>query len=397
MPSTRRGVLASAGVGAVALAGCTTVSRSRLGDYLREPPDRRVPADWRPGPGTWAGAGYGPANTRRNPHATPPRGPPEVAWRDDLPEAPDSLVVAGGTVYRSVAGRLVAHDAGTGEVRWGREVGAAHALAYVDGRLYATTTDEELTALSPDGAELWRTRFAAGRLTALHEQDGYVFLGTTDGYRVLHADTGDVVRANEAAWEFLAAAAGRVYATRGSAPGTPVAYDVTGRTLAADWRVGSPCGIHRPVVDDGRVYLPVDPDHAPDCGGSHRLWAYDTDGERRWTATVGGDPGYLAADGDRVFVPTASGDGGSGRLVCLGRDGRRRWSHDVPGGLRAPTVAGGTVYAGRAGSDRAPLVALDAATGERRWAREVSRDVRIAAAGETLYVGAEDGLLALRD
>jgi hypothetical protein len=46
-----------------------------------------------------------------------------------------------------------------------------------------------------------------------------------------------------------------------------------------------------------------------------------------------------------------------------------------------------------------PLVTCDVATGERRWARAVSSDAPLAAAGDTLYVGDDVGtdaeLLAL--
>ena len=76
----------------------------------------------------------------------------------------------------------------------------------------------------------------------------------------------------------------------------------------------------------------------------------------------------------------------------LAREGGR-----LQPGWHALAVADGTVYAGPSGNDRTPLVALDAPTGERLWERPVSRDVRIAAAGGTLYVGDGDGLLALRD
>ena len=397
MPSTRRRLLAGAGTAAVAFAGCTAVRRSRLGDALREPPERRVAPDWRPGPGTWADGGYGPANTRHNPHASPPRSPPDVVWRQDLPGPPNSLVVAEGRVYCSTPEGLVAFDAATGERRWERPTDAAAVLAYVDGRLYATNTDEEVAALTPGGTERWRTAVAAEALKDLHEQDGYVFLGTFSGHRVLHADTGDVVRARDATWEFLASAGGAVYTTGGGAPGTPVTYGVDGRDLAERWDVGTACSVGRPVVDAGRVYYPVDPTNSAGCPGRRRLWAHDLSGARLWTATVEGATRYPAVDGHRVFVPTAAEGSDGGRLVSLGVDGTPRWTHRVPGSIRDPTVADGAVYAGPSGNDRTPLVALDAPTGERLWERPVSRDVRIAAAGGTLYVGDGDGLRALRD
>lgn len=396
MPATRRRLLASAAAAAPALAGCAAVNRSAVGDALREPPERRVAPDWRPGPETWASDAYGPANTGHNPHASPPRREPTVDWRRGLSGPPNSLLVAEGRVYCATADRLVALDAATGVVRWARAVEASSALTYVDGRLYATNTDEEVAALAPDGTERWRTAVDAESLKSLHERSGYVFLGTFSGHRVLHADTGTVVRSPDAEWEFLAAAGGRVYVTRGAPSGTPVTYAADGRRLAERWRVETDCGVGRPVVDGERVYYDVDPEFTLDCDGRHRLWAHGAGGERLWTAQFAGEVRSPAAGDDRLFVPTASADGDGGSVVCLGPDGERRWTHGTAGGVGPPAVAGGTVYAAPRDDDRAPLVAVDAATGDRLWRRPVTGDVRIAAAGERLYVGDETGVVALR-
>jgi outer membrane protein assembly factor BamB len=367
-----------------------------VGDTLRDPPDRRVAPDWRPAPGTWASAAYGPANTGHNPHASPPRRAPEADWRVDLPAGPSSLVVAAGRVYCTTRRRLVAFDAETGAVDWERPLEAPTRLTYVDGRLYLTNTDEEIAALAPDGAEQWLTAVDAESIKGVHERSGYVFLGTFSGHRVLHADTGRVVRSRDVEWEFVASAGGAVHVTRGGPPGTPVTYDVNGRRLTERWRVDTDCGVGRPVVADGRVYYDVDPEFTPDCDGRHRVWAHEPTGERLWTASFAGKVRYPAAAGDRLFVPAASAERDAGSLVCLGPDGERRWSHETAGGVGPPAVAGGAVYAGPRSDDRAPLVAVDAATGDRLWERPVSGDVCLAAVGERLYVGDRQGVVALR-
>jgi hypothetical protein len=385
MPSSRRRLLATVGGAAAALAGCTSVVRSPVGDTIRSAPDRRVDPGWRPGPGTWAQAGYGPANTGHNPHASPPRTEPEVRWRHSLPETLTEIVVAEGRVYCETASRLVALDVESGTRRWDRYTDA-NALTYVDGRLYHWGDNTDFVARGLDGTELWRTATDAESLKQYHERDGYVYLGAFSGHRILHADSGAVVRSSDTEWEFLAATADGCYTTRGGSPGTPVTYAVGDPALGERWRVETGCSVGRPAVDADRVYYPFDPRYTLDCTGPHRLRAFDTEGRPQWTATFDASIWYPAVADDRVFVSTAP-ESGPGRLVCLSRDGERRWRHEAAGGLKRPVVANGTVYAVPARDSDAPLVACDVATGERCWARSVTTDAPLAAVGETLYVG----------
>jgi hypothetical protein len=377
-----------------ALAGCASVTRSPLGDQFRSAPDRRVDPGWRPGPGTWAQDGYGPANTGANPHANPPRAAPAVRWERRLPEPLDDLRVAEGTVYCATRTRLVALGAASGAVRWERAADAS-GLKYIDGRLYFRTTEEAFAAWSTDGTELWRTELDAEALKDYYEQDGYIYVGTFSGHRVLHADSGTVVRSRDAEWEFLASRPGRLYTTRGGAPGTPITYDVADAGVEERWRVDTDCGVGRPAVGSEQVYYGLDPDFTADCDGSHRLKAVDTTGEPQWTVTFDADLWYPAVAGDRVFVPMAADDGEAGGLACLGTDGERRWTHRASGGLKRAAVADGTVYAVPTRGSTAPLVACDASSGDRLWERAVDPDAALAAAGDTLYVGTGDGLVAL--
>jgi outer membrane protein assembly factor BamB len=397
VPSTRRGLLATAGVLTAAFAGCTAVRQSPIGDAVRDPPTRRVDPAWQPGPGTWADDGYATGNTGHNPHATPPRTQPTEAWRHTLPTPSISLIVADGQVYCSTRRRIVALDAATGEVRWTRNVGAPTSLRYVDGRIYLTNTDEEIAALSPDGTEQWRTAVEAAALKDFHEQSGYVFLGTFSGHRILHADTGTVVRSGGDAWEFLASAGGDLYTTKGSSPGTPVAYDLDRRSIEERWRVATDCAVGRPAATGERVYYPVGSADSLDCDGPNRLWAFGSGGERLWTVTVAGDAGYPAVAEGRLFFSTTADQALRGRVVRLGPEGHRDWTHEATGGFTPPIVAGGTVYLTPARDSEAPLTALDATTGERLWDRPISRTPEVAAAGETLYVGDDDGIAALRE
>lgn len=394
MPSTRRRFLAATGAATATLAGCTSVVRSPLGDTFRSVPDRRVDPGWRPGPGTWAQDGYGPANTGFNPHASPPRAPPTVRWEHRFPEPPDDLCVAEGVVYCATRDQLVALDAATGAVRWERAADAS-GLKYIDGRLYFWNTEEAFVALATDGTELWRTEIEAEALKDYYEQDGYVYVGTFSGHRVLHTDSGAVVRSRDAEWEFLASGPGRLYTTRGSAPGTPVTYDVADAGVDERWRVDIDCDVGRPAVGSEQVYYTVEPDYTADCSGSDRLEAYDTAGKSRWAVTFDADLWYPAVADEQVFVPMAAADGEPGGLTCFGTDGEQQWTHETSGGLKRATVANGTVYAVPTRGSTAPLIACESSSGDRLWERAVAPDAAIAAAENTLYVGTGARLVAL--
>lgn len=55
------------------------------------------------------------------------------------------------------------------------------------------------------------------------------------------------------------------------------------------------------------------------------------------------------------------------RLYALDPDGEERWSRDIDAGRQRPVVADGTVYV----TGGVPVRALDAATGETHWSRQV--------------------------
>jgi outer membrane protein assembly factor BamB len=122
---------------------------------FRAAPDRRVDPGCRPGPGTWAQDGYGPANTGFNPHASPPQATPTARWNHRFPEPLDELCVADGTVYCATRGRLVALsasplvacDASSGDRLWERAVAPDAPLAVAEDTLYVGT-DNGLVALA---------------------------------------------------------------------------------------------------------------------------------------------------------------------------------------------------------------------------------------------------------
>lgn len=120
-----------------------------------------------------------------------------------------------------------------------------------------------------------------------------------------------------------------------------------------------------PTLADGTLYVPGAVDDPT-------LRAFDAaTGERRWSLALEGEfgPGPPAVAGDRVYVT----DDGN-RLVAVGTDGSDAHilggGQNDPGIFSPPAVADGTVYVGGL---EGRVRAFDAATGERRWSRRLSR------------------------
>lgn len=414
MPSMRRrAVLTSVAAVPVGLAGCST-ARERAGDVLRDPPERVVDPEWSPEPGTWAGRGYDASNRGHNPHASPPRESPTVAWSYDLEDPTRSLVVADGTVFASTDAEVVALDAADGTVRWHDDVRDMRALRYVDGRLYelrpgSGAAVSELRARSPDGGEIWHTTLdEPGSLRFAHEQTGYVYVAGTGTYWTLHADTGDVVRERESGLDLVVSDDETLYAAHG---GLLTEYEATGRTLEEGWQAQLPRTGDLVLRDDGLYHAGRTANTRGAGTGEPELTVtrYDRDGAEAGTVTVPYFGTHLASDDDGVVMAatTRRHDDGlvDASIVATTADGDVRWDAELPEGVTRPVVADGVVYACTGElAPRMTVLALDAETGDRRWEwswdgerREHGDVVEMATAAETLYVGDGSRVIALRE
>jgi outer membrane protein assembly factor BamB len=181
-----------------------------------------------------------------------------------------------------------------------------------------------------------------------------------------------------------------------------------------------------PVVEGGRVYLPVhDGLVARSVGTGERVWRTDVESPGLESAPVvaggrvfvGFDDSLFAFDAvtgeqqwrrrlpeNELRAPAVAGEavyvacGGNGAVFALAAEtGDVRWQADVdrwiPDGV---AVRDGVVYA--VGGDEA-VVALDAADGSVRWRRTFEAGFRGAptAGDERVYVGSEDGTLYALD
>ncbi len=154
-----------------------------------------------------------------------------------------------------------------------------------------------------------------------------------------------------------------------------------------------------PTVADGRVYVVARDDVA---------FALDArDGHTLWQARGVGGVGLLggaspAVDGQLVVIPFASGE----VLGLVPRNGLQIWGTAITGGRRGlvrstisdisgdPVIDGATVYASNQGGR---TVALDRATGERRWTMGEGAYGPAWPVGGSLFLMSDEGALVRAD
>lgn len=397
---TRRALLAAAGTGVAALAGCSAPG---------ETASRQVPPDWTPRDGEWADDRYGPAKTGHNPTAAPPAAEPDVEWT--VAGDPRHLLVASGRVHVRTRARLTAYDAATGEEAWTANPLSGGRTWYIDGRLY-DIAQGLVTALSLEGDDQWETRNIRGE--AVFENGGAVYVG---GERLLwlNADTGDPIGERRVGFRDFAGADGVLYAA--GVDGV-VAHDIGGGELEDRWRApealtdewhrnpeaeedperterGSPST--RVAVAGGTVYVREAPRAA--TANRARLVAFDADSgdvrfDREFERNVSAP---ILAGGLYLTAARLTDEGpADGELLAFDGD-ERRWSLELdPFG---PAVAGGsTLLVGTVAEDgETPATTAVSTDGQRRWTYEGAWP--LAAVGDTVYArtgGADPELLALR-
>lgn len=383
--------------------------------------ERHVSLDWRPGPGEWADwMGYGPRGNRYNPHASPPRTEPELAWTHDFDDLPLNQVetvakwtfsIAGGTVFGVFDSELHALDAANGEVRWRRPSTDDGTVFYVDGRLYHRTegqfypeTSAYTEALTLAGDVEWRLDEGEEDAIVVGETDGYVYTYTRDGRTGWHdADTGEWLGRSDAAVFPEIVADGRVY---GITENSLVVYAHDGEALMERWRTqfSSPHGSGHLVLADGRLYRQEQgglaaSQHGPVHQGHDHLETYSLDGELLERERLEENltlQGLIVADGIEYWhVQEFHPDGGFDSTHLLARDTDERWRRSFPDRTSAPLVAGDTLVVSVGGTEEEKaLLALDAVSGERLWAVE-GIGGGVAVVGDTIYV-VGDEVAALR-
>ncbi|WP_158746762.1 PQQ-binding-like beta-propeller repeat protein [Acidisphaera sp. L21] len=299
-------------------------------------------------------------------------------WRVDTQGEKDrSTNVGGGLAFAAgvvfvTTGRsdVLALDPATGKTNWRVSIGAParSAPTVVDGRLFVSTIDERLVALSTsDGKQLWNYQATSSSTIVLGEPapayaDGLVVAGFGSGDLVaLRADTGTL------AWSDSLAAA-------------------RGRNSMADLSAIRAL----PVIVDNVVYA---------IGVGGLFLALDLrSGRRLWEREAAGQNTPCIA-GDWIFVLTLDQ-----QIACLSKaDGRIRWMtqlarYEDPAKSRDPIFWTGPLLGGQylylAGSTE-KLTAVNPQTGEVLGQQDLpdAVSVGLVAAGGKLFVVTDDASL----
>lgn len=354
----------------VAMTGLVSVGvLSTLGGCVGSSDDetqsgRNVPGDWQPAPGEWPYVTrYGPRGNRYNPHASPPRTEPRVAWSTDVDKIGSALfAIADGSMFVRSSGGLVAIDTGDGSEQWQRSLSSGAYIRYIDDRIYHLRPGGD-EALTDNGEREWR--MADGEKFS-GEMETYVYTATTEGLAWYDSETGDRLGSIETDARPSVVADGTIY---GLSPDGISAYEHDEAEPTRQWftpvddpfepRQGGLTGF---VIADETIYVTEQSDQ------SERLARYGLDGEQGETDTWEQSKisEVIVADGSEYILRNEHDSEWNTMqwyLTARDGDGTIRWQHTFPEQVNFPIVANDAVYL-RVGDD---LLSLDAETGERLW------------------------------
>jgi len=364
MPS-RRGLLASCGAAAAALAGCTTLSDAPVA--WNHAFDGRVIAP----PVLASGVVVVPLEEE-----SVAVGGGEVRWRSPATGSTAPAATLGGErVVFGTDGRQPYHsvDVASGDREWAldREL---FGLASPAGESVLVAGDRSrlVGAFAASGGVTWSRSFQlsaddgttpVGALSSARVVDGTAYLRGGPGYLALDADTGDTVWA------------------RGREQG--VRFEVGRRNMSL-----------APAVGDGAAYFWTTDEGRDALGAAQVLARERSDGRVRWRhPTTGAAAAPAYADGLDLVI--AADESGAVAALQPG-DGTVEWSVDLDGlvAYTRPVAHRGTVYV-PVGGDQDHLVALEAATGERLFSLSTGHSLHPVAAGDRVYAVGYRGLYAL--
>ncbi|MFB6206114.1 MAG: PQQ-binding-like beta-propeller repeat protein [Haloglomus sp.] len=417
MPSRRAFLQSGAAAAAAGLAGCSALAS-----------DGPVPLpDATAGPDDWPSGGYDRRNTRYNATAAPPRSEPTPRWTREFRFCHEP-VVRGTRVVLNVGGEdrdyTVGLRATDGSEVWRSESEPWGFPTPTLGaeRAYVTGPDCTFGLDLATGAETWRGRPCHGANTASGTiANGRLYLEYGGYFSALDA-TGQVRWATSHEARAAPAVVGDTAYV--ATVFTVAAVDLT--ATAREWPWEDPDGdtpahasrkaaerwseppeisnigprfYYSPAVTDSLVLATA----VRDAGGELRALAR-TDGEERWVVASpperkpGEEPREAPDPVTSPVPPVVTEDLvvtslGDRRVLAVDRAGEVQWTRPLDHSVLELAGAGDTVVAvthDRSVEETAPghggLVALDLATGKRRWTLGFEDHVSgLAVAGGTVY------------
>ena len=343
------------------LAGCfSTRSTPSPGLVTCRDGSTQTPADSTLGPvnGTWPAPHFDARNTGHDPDGTGPGNCPTTQWTFDVAATSELFlrapVVADGTVF---VGResVYALDAASGDISWQTSAprGLAGPLATADGTVYTANGNGVFALDATNGDATTLTTVSTDTLGAPTVVDETLYVGT---------DAGALVAV-------------------GLVDGLRWRTDLTGGGSDPPGLGGKPA-VADDVVDAGSEDGTV---HAVDAVTGEIRWQRSTPGTL-WDAVVVGE--------DLVYAPDQTS------VTAFRRsDGTEEWTLFDDGGYvtGSPALARGTLYVQAGPSlQEAQIRAVDAATGETRWARNVETpETSPVVIDDRVYFGAGSDLVAL--
>ncbi len=369
-------------------------------------------------PGQWAMTGGDFERTRHveNPPALPQG---RLLWstEPDLVKGISVPVVADGTLYVGSHFEFLALDAGTGDIRWSRDMpGLVNSSPAVAGdKVYVGATDTKVWAFDKlTGETRWTFETNNYISSSPLISNGFLFIGSGDHYMyALDAETGGKL------WDFRTADLvtsppalhnGVLYFTSQD----DSLYSVNYRTGEGrmQFRTRGLGAFDPPVVANGLVYMPSGSGiltskagirEVPGRWQREKLWRTMW---LRWGAPIPRPPAQqgtvwrFSPEGSR-FVAAAPavteeafyiGDSAGNLYARDATDHKKEiWTFKAPGGIASsPIVAGETIYFG---TTDGVMHAVDRRTGQELWNLSLGSPITLAQAlaDGKLFVRTDDG------
>ncbi|WP_424016186.1 PQQ-binding-like beta-propeller repeat protein (plasmid) [Halorientalis pallida] len=305
--------------------------------------------------------------------------------------------IVDGTVYvGTTANKVYALSRTTGEKRWSMDVGGTPTSPVVENEtVYVSAEDERVYAIDKLSGEVRWSRGAGLRHTErviVRDSTVYVVTWQSEGYRRNDKTHVRAINTSDGSLRWTRTYGNNKFRSSPTVTEETVYLtDQNGNVRGLDretgdrrWVTNVGAGVRTPaVISNDRLFI------GDTSGDIHALNAQT--GAKQWEYHAGtGIRKELAVTDKRLFAV------GNDRLYAFDRDGNWKWSHRVRADIStAPVAVNGTIYIGSANAKR--LFALDSTDGSQRWkAYTGTVQSQPAVTNTRIYLGARDSIYAYK-